>query len=236
MRESSINWFEIKVVIFDVDGTLYDQVCLRRKMVMELLRAFLRSKISLCEVGILRCFRTTREGLADASVRNLERIQYKEVANRLGVSPDHVRSVVDTWIYNRPLRFVKRCRFPGVKEFFEALQRESIKIAVFSDYPASEKLLKLELNADLIRVSTDPDVDELKPNPRGLITISRDFNVSPRQCLMIGDRQDRDGKAASRAGMGFLMKSRRQATPNSFADYFSLINVITKAHGSGTQS
>ena len=38
----SINWQNVKVVIFDVDGTLYEQSTLRKKMLLSLLTFYIK--------------------------------------------------------------------------------------------------------------------------------------------------------------------------------------------------
>jgi HAD superfamily hydrolase (TIGR01549 family) len=43
----------------------------------------------------------------------------------------------------------------------------------------------------------------LKPDPAGYLRAAAELAVSPDRALVIGDRPDADGLAASRAGMGF---------------------------------
>ena len=57
--------------------------------------------------------------------------------------------------------------------------------------------------------ATDAEVARLKPDPAGLLAILRATGVDARRALMIGDRFDRDGVAASRAGMRALIRSGR---------------------------
>ena len=59
-----LNWNDIDLVVFDVDGTLYDQRRLRLVMVRRLLAATWRTR-SLDTLLTMRTFRKVREALGD---------------------------------------------------------------------------------------------------------------------------------------------------------------------------
>lgn len=218
-----IDWSSVKIVIFDVDGTLYDQRKLRMYMLIELLQYYFLHPRQLRDLKILRDFRREREKHAFDTVANIEAAQYNWCALASGVSTEKVYSVVQKWIYKAPLRYIRYCQYPGVSELFENISRRGIKIAVFSDYPAEEKLDALGLHACCIVCSTDRDVDRLKPNSRGLLHISQILRVPVKQCLFIGDRNSHDGECARRAGMPYLILSGRNSKNYpSFTTYYSL--------------
>ena len=214
-----VDWKTIDVVIFDLDGTLYNQQWLRVRMLMQMLSTATRSR-SLQVPLMLHAFRRCREELANVAADDFLFLQYEITAMRLGCSIEDVRDVVAEWIERRPLAVIAECTFPGVPKLFAALAASNRSIAVFSDYPAEAKLEAMKLHADFIVSATDKDVGQLKPNPAGLHKILKLAGTEPRRSIMIGDRFDRDWEAARRVGMRALIRSSRpHATADTFRSY-----------------
>ena len=206
MAVDSLDWGGIDLVVFDLDGTLYNAQRLRAVMAMWLVTDALRQR-SLATVRALAAFRRAREALGDASARRaveFEALQYPLAARRAGCTPPELRNTVETWMEQRPLPWLRACRRPGVAEVFEGLRRAGKQVAVWSDYPAYAKLQALGLSADLVVSASDAQVRRLKPDPVGLQVVLRHCGVAPARALMVGDRVDRDVAAASRAGVQAL--------------------------------
>ena len=195
-----LDWSDISLVVFDMDGTLYDQRPLRWRMLAVLLHETVRTA-SLDTLLTLREFRRSREVLATKSCGNFLDAQYAVPAARRGCPPEHVRSLVTEWIEKRPLAYLSQCRRPGVDRVFAALRIAGKRIGILSDYPAREKLAALGLDADFVVSSTDEDVGRPKPDPAGLFKLMRLAEVDPRQTLLIGDREDRDWEVARRSNV-----------------------------------
>lgn len=227
---TKIDWRKIKVVIFDVDGTLYDQRKLRKYMMVALLKYYIVNPLSLKELKILIDFRNEREKQAFKAVNDLENAQYIWGAQASGVSPERVRSVVNKWIFLIPLKYIAYCCYSGVLEFFENLSKRGIATAIFSDYPAKEKMSALGLSPCFILCSTDKNVDRFKPDPRGLFVIAEKLGVHIENCLFIGDRDERDGECARKAGMPYLILERRDpGTSFQFQTYHELNEQLNNA-------
>jgi phosphoglycolate phosphatase/putative hydrolase of the HAD superfamily len=223
-----INWSKIKVVIFDVDGTLYDQRKLRRYMLKKLIGYYIVMPQHLRELKVLRDFRREREKRAFYALDDIESDQYNWGAQASGVSPEIVRSVVEKWIFNIPLQHIPYCRYPGVLGFFDNLCKRGIATAIFSDYPAKEKMAALGLSPNCIVCSTDRNVDRLKPDPKGLFVIAETLGISVEHCLFIGDRDERDGECARKARMPYLiMKRGKSRTKYQFNTYLELIENLS---------
>ncbi|MCK4261033.1 MAG: HAD family hydrolase [Halanaerobiales bacterium] len=213
----------LKAVIFDLDGTLYDQRALRRCMFLDIMAYYLMHLRRLKDLKILRDFRHERKKNAFEAVGDIESAQYIWGAQASGVSPERVCSVVQEWIFRIPLRHISSCRYPGVLEFFDNLHHRGISTAIFSDYPAAEKIATLGLSNCFIFCTTDNNINCLKPNPKGLFVIAETLGISVEQCLFIGDRDDRDGECARRAGMKYLiLERRRSGIDNRFQTYWQL--------------
>jgi putative hydrolase of the HAD superfamily len=214
-----MDWGTIRFVVFDVDGTLYEQRALRLRMVRELLAHVLRS-LSLNDLLVVRRYRILRERMAEAETAGFDARLLDETARSTGVPTARVRAIVQEWIEERPLPYLMAARIAGIDELFAGLQRSGKVIGVLSDYPAQDKLARLGLRADFIACAPEPRIDMLKPHPKGLETLMADAGFAPQQTVLIGDRVERDGAAALRAGAHSLIRSARpQAGIATFRDY-----------------
>lgn len=216
---AAIDWSEIHLVVFDMDGTLYDQRRLRLRMLAALIGASLRSG-SIDVPLTLREFRRSREALAIAPDLDFLVAQYAIPAARRGCGAEAVRSLVVEWMEERPLRHLASCRRPGIDRLFGSLREMGKRIGILSDYPASAKLDALGLSADFIVSSTDVDVAKPKPDPAGLQKLMRLAQVDPAHTLMIGDRIDRDGEVASRSNvLAWILTPRAEPQANCFRSF-----------------
>lgn len=201
-----VDWSRIDLVVFDVDGTLYDQRRLRAAMMMELAAHTLRAR-ELDTARVIWRYRQILEILGRTSADFLT-AQYDLTAAACGRPVPAVSAVVEEWMNRRPLPWLRACRFPGVEALFRAAVQARIWVGVFSDYPALDKLAALGLQADFIVSAGDHDVRRLKPHPEGLRKLLKLAQVRPGRALMIGDRVDREAEAARRLGMRSLIRSR----------------------------
>jgi FMN phosphatase YigB (HAD superfamily) len=202
------DWDGIRLVVFDMDGTLYSQARLRVRMTRDML-LHAASTRSLDVITVIRAYRRIREHLSELEVPDFEIALVAETAAVTGRSPEDIRSTVDEWIERRPLRYLAACRYPGLVELFTGLRRKGKAIGILSDYPARAKLAALGLAADHVVCAGDEGIGLLKPNPRGLQAIIEVAGATPRQTVLIGDRADRDGIAARRIGVWPLIRSNR---------------------------
>lgn len=209
---NQLDWATIDLVVFDVDGTLYNQRKLQLGMLRQLLGHAWQTR-SLDTLLTLRTFRRVREALGERvqaqGAADFMTLQYAQTARLRGTTPDAVRALTDEWMEQRPLPLLAACRYAHVAGVFAGLRAAGKRIAVFSDYPAVAKLAALGLRADVVVCATDADIARLKPDPAGLLAILQQTGVAPQRALMIGDRFDRDAAAAERAGMRALIRSRR---------------------------
>ncbi len=211
-----IDWRHIDLVVFDVDGTLYDQRRLRLAMLAQLLRHSLQTR-SLHTLRVLRTFRQVREALGDVAAllpadmepEDFMQAQYARTAQLHGLTPQAVQQLAEDWLEQRPLPSLAACRYPHLDALFTALHKGGKQVAVFSDYPAAAKLHALNLTAWPISCATDPAIGRLKPDPRGLQAVLRQSGVPASRALMVGDRFDRDAEAARRAGVRALIRSAK---------------------------
>jgi putative hydrolase of the HAD superfamily len=205
---AGFNWDAARLVVFDVDGTLYDQRAMRLRMMREVVGNAIWSRC-LTNLRVLRTYRQYHETIGDQEIDGFADALVVRTAEATDEEVQTVRAIVAEWIEVRPLAHIRACRYPHVDKLFAALHRQSKKIGIFSDYPAIEKLCAMELAADHVVSAGDEDVGILKPHPRGLELLMERAGVSPDETIMIGDRIERDGEAARRAGVTALIRSNR---------------------------
>jgi HAD superfamily hydrolase (TIGR01509 family) len=214
----------IRAVLFDLDGTLYDQTRLRSLMALELMTMFMTGPArAVRRLRALATYRHAQEQLrAGGGVSNPAAAQIEAAADRSGLPVGEVQRLVDEWIMTRPLKYMRHCRRMGVLELLDGLVRSRVPIGIFSDYPASAKLAALGLAGrfDPVLCSTDPEIAALKPNPRGFLRACETWRVRPREVLVIGDRPEVDAVGARAAGMPCVIIGGRGSVGPGGADYF----------------
>ncbi|NQV26020.1 MAG: HAD family phosphatase [Rhodopirellula sp.] len=142
---------------------------------------------------------------SDAAVCSFER-QLSIVANRAGYDIEIVRSAVMKWMFEKPGRWLRLFRRRGLLEEIRRHHESGGKTAIVSDYPARQKLAALGVEPLFDCVVANGEVNppiELKPAPDGFLRAAELLGVAVEACLVLGDRQDADGKAAEAAGMMF---------------------------------
>lgn len=204
----SLDWDNVHLVVFDVDGTLYRQRPLRLRMARDIL-LFTLLKRDVNVIAVLAKYRHIRERLADEQAIDFERALITQTATATANSPDKVRSIVSEWVERRPLRYLAACRYPGLSQLFAGLRRSGKSIGILSDYPAEAKLEALGLTANHIVFAGDESIGLLKPHPRGLESLIAAAGVKPHETVVIGDRVDRDGLVAQRVGAQALIRSSK---------------------------
>lgn len=198
----------VTFVVFDVDGTLYRQRPLRLRMARDLLRYTLVHRDTV-PLRVLRAYRGRREALADAETPGFDNLARAAAAQACRVDRARVDAIVSEWMDHRPLPYLSGLRYPGLDKLFDDLRASGRKIGVLSDFPARDKLAALGLSADVIVSATDAEVGLGKPHPRGLQHAMALAGAAPEQTLLIGDRWERDGLAAQRAGAQVLIRATR---------------------------
>jgi len=217
--KNDVNWKKIKGVIFDVDGTLYDQRKLRTMMLIELGAYILKNKNGIRDLRILHYFRKVREELAENEASNVCNQQFEKVAKKLSLHSEQIADAVERWIYKKPLKYMEISRFDMVDVFFDILRIHGLKIGIFSDYPIDEKLAALKLKADAKCYSLESGLDKLKPQTLGLETVIARLSLSKSECVFIGDRDSRDGLCARRLGVSFILRRERDFYKNITVEF-----------------
>lgn len=221
----NISLDDLKLIIFDVDGTLYDQSKLRKRMFFSIIKYYLVRPWRLNEILIIYHFRKEREKKHGFSSADLVNDQYRWCADKTNIPLDKVKKVIDKWIFDFPNQYLETAMFPDVRAFFHLIENKGILRAVYSDYDAKVKMEKMQLSADFIVSSTDVEVNAFKPLPNGINYILAKLNINNKaNCLFIGDRPELDGACANNAGIPFLLVDKTNGKNNFYTLLLDKVN------------
>jgi len=187
---NQISWERVRVVSWDIDGTLYDLHQFMAALKGDLLKRVLRLQWYSVLVDLSRLVRfkihmdKVRKGAPEYRVGTLEGRDtigltmaklYAELLPDLGL-------------------------LQGVRELLDWIESTGRMQIVFSDYRQSTKLQALEVSAYFAYVFAGEDIGYLKPSPLAFHEIIEQLRIEPDQMLHIGDRTDTDGAAAPEVG------------------------------------
>jgi len=206
------NIMEYDVFIFDLDGTLYYQKPFRIRMLCALLGHVLAHPMSIKDLMIIKTYREVREqwekyekeALPEARMCLDER-QYAYVAAKKKVTPERVKRAVELFMLKMPLRILPSYRDEILAELIQKLKTKKKTVVIYSDYPVEDKLKCLGIEADACYTSGDEEIGCMKPDPKGIQVILNAFCCESADAVMIGDRYEKDGIAAQKNGVDYII-------------------------------
>ena len=175
---------EYKIIILDMDGTLYYQIPLRFCMFFELMLYYIFHFSRINELFMLYKFRKSYDkGF-------IEQENY----------------VIKYWMQEKPLKYISLFRDKKLLRLMGDLQKGGAKIAIYSDYPVKQKIKSFpDFSVKYFFCASDEIIQCLKPDPKGLKNILYKFGEKAENCLFIGDRYEKDGKCAEDAGTDYII-------------------------------
>ena len=175
---------------------------LRERMAREMLHRYRWRPLQLYRVmRIINAYRKAQEALRASGGR--ASLQLDSAIKRCGRPRDAVEACIREWMFEAPLPHLAPCMPADLKSVLEQARAAGIKLALCSDYPAEAKLRAMGIRDcfDTVVAAQDAEVDRFKPDPRGLLLALRRLGVEPPEAFFLGDREDGDGLAASRAAI-----------------------------------
>lgn len=207
-----------KLIVLDMDGTLYYQRSMQFFMCMEMGIFGIRHPFSLGKLQIIGIFRKIREQSEYSmmpdfemvekegkSIKGLLEYQYEVTAKKMNKTVEEVRQTVEEWMFKRPLKYIDKLRDRKLCEWIVRWTAMGKKVVVFSDYPVEKKLAAMGIVADAAYCSDEARIGQMKPSKKGMEIICEDFGVVPEQILVVGDRMSKDGRMAENAGADFVI-------------------------------
>lgn len=193
---------QTRLVVFDLDGTLYPKTGLAIRM---LFAAPFDWRRMLAERKTRKLMRGQWCGNQD----DFYQVYFQTMSMFCSQPPEQLRK----WYFEKymPLmvRLINKYHKPSqwVDDFLTECKNNGTKLVVLSDYGHThEKLKALGFAVNMFDwVISAPELGGLKPATQLMTKITEYMGVMSNQCLVIGDRKDTDGQMAFNAGAAFYL-------------------------------
>lgn len=194
---------ETRLIVFDLDGTLYAKKWLTWHML---------SAAPITDWRKMLAERKTRKLLRGQWLQNEKSFLDAYFQNMAAFSNSTIKEI-SAWYNNQymPLmvRTIRKHYKPAtwLIPFVEYCKKSNIRIVVLSDYGhVHEKLEALGIDEKIFDlVISAPEFGGLKPATQLMTQLLERMKVEPNQCLIIGDRDDTDGQLARNSGARFCL-------------------------------
>lgn len=196
----------MKAIIFDLDGTLYDNSRLPMWLIINCLTSMFTLKSE-------RNSRKELMGVHFGESKDYFKQLFATMAKKRGISAEKA----EHWYYSKYMPTMAKVLSrhyrlkKGVAEELAELRKAGIKTAVFSDYDhIIERLHAVGIDPEWFDVCIDaPSAGGLKPCRESFLHIAQLLGEEPDDILVIGDRDDTDGQGARNSGMQFLLVDKK---------------------------
>ena len=190
---------EIRAVAFDLDGTLYPNYSLNKKLIPFILK----------ELPFMTAF-----GRARSIIRKEQEIspvfpvddfyQYQAliISKILRAPVKTVKDKIERLIYRGWEPFFKEIDlFPHAEQCLAALKNEGYKLGLLSDFPPETKLEYLGIGGNWDAVVCSECTGALKPHERPFMELASAMRVPLEEILYVGNSLRYDVAGAHRIGM-----------------------------------
>ena len=188
----------IRAVIFDLDNTLIDFMTMKRISCDAAISAMIGAGLNVDkEKATKELFKLyDKYGLEEKSIFQLF---LKKIAKKI----DYELLASGIVAYRR-VRTGFLEPYPHVEKVLYELKQRGIKLAIVSDAPRLKawiRLVSMKINHLFDVVVTFEDTRELKPSTKPFKIAFRKLDLKANECLMVGDRPEKDIKGAKKLGM-----------------------------------
>lgn len=188
----------IKAVLFDLDNTLIDFMKMKRIACEEAIDAMIDAGLNLPKKKALDVLYSVYEkaGLEDPRIfqkflkKVTGRVDYKKLAYAI--------------VAYRQARTGFLHPYPGTKRILIGLKEKGLKLAIVSDAPKLKawiRLVNMRVDDFFDVVVALEDTGRLKPSRLPFKAALKELGVRAGECLMVGDRPNKDMKGARALGM-----------------------------------
>jgi HAD superfamily hydrolase (TIGR01549 family) len=187
--ESHLN--NIKVISWDLDGTLYDAKVMKSQLLRLWIRALWKPSAWRDIIDILSSQRM---------VKNIHRNggDYAHFFNKKVRM--RAEEAEKKWFHPALISTGLRKGIPAALDFFH---QQGVQQIIVSDYRPEYKLQALNISNAFTHTYACENHHHLKPSPAVFEIVCTQLGVLPEEILHIGDRLDTDGLSAKNAGCRF---------------------------------
>ena len=207
----------LKTVIFDLDNTLIDFMTMKKLSCSAAISAMIDAGLNVSkEKAVKELF----------SLYDMYGLEEKKIFQKF---LKKVAKKIDYEILASGIVAYRRVRagflepYPHVSEVLFELKRRSIKLAIVSDAPRLKawiRLVSMKINHLFDVVVTFDDTKEFKPSTVPFKLAFKKLKIKASECLMVGDRPERDIQGAKKLGMlTCFAKYGNPTAKGSEADY-----------------
>jgi HAD superfamily hydrolase (TIGR02253 family) len=188
----------IKAIMFDLDNTLIDFMSLKRVCCESAIDAMIAEGLKLSKKQALDTLYTIyrKEGLEDALI-------FQKFLKQVDKNIDY-RVLAAGIVAYRQARSNFIRPYPKTRTVLANLKAQGIKLAIVSDAPKLKawiRLAAIDISPFFDVVVALEDTGRTKPSAFPFRAALKQLKVNPRECMMVGDRPDRDIKGAKKIGI-----------------------------------
>lgn len=222
---------KIKVVCFDIDGTLYPQwkmlFHMRSSFLLDPILAFRFSKVR----ALIRDLDDERENLTD-----FRKAQAELVCGlyRKKFTVEKMEKRIENMLYKIWESSFRGLRpYWGVKPLLKMLQEKGVIVGALSDFPVQNKLRYMGLGNGLFSFALcTEECGYLKPHQKAFDYLIQNCGCDPSEILYVGNSYSKDVVGAKKAGMLSAHLTQKKVEDSiadlNFRDYSELSEKIKK--------
>lgn len=183
----------VKVIAFDIDGTMYANW----RLYIQLVPYVLKNLTFFLKYAKVRSLLHRTAPLGD-----FYEYQARLLALELKIDREKAKQMIEETVYKGLTKYLKRVKpFAHLEETLKSFREAGFRLAILSDFPPSQKgdLWGMENLFEVICGSES--LGALKPSKYTFGLLAAKLNVPPSEILYVGNSINSDIKGASKAGM-----------------------------------
>ena len=183
----------IKVIAFDIDGTLYPAYRLN----VRIIKHFFKHAFEFLHFGLIR-----RELRRTAPLGDLFKYQAILFGKRMKLSEGDAQARLDETAYAGLAKYFKDIKpYKDVPETFAKLKEAGYRLALLSDFPPEQKGDLWGLKPYCDKILSTEKIGALKPSKYPFGVLAMELGVQPGEILYVGNSAKYDIQGAKNAGM-----------------------------------